>query len=52
MYCVVSLSNVIRQAGRQADENFNLGNSFRFQYLAFGNYLVVLNAIFGAKTIL
>ena len=46
-----SLSNVIRQA----DKNSSLGDFFRIQYLAFGNYLVVLNAIFGlgsAKTIL
>ena len=48
-----SLSNVIRQAGRQADENSSLGD-FRIQYLEFGCYFVVLNAIFGfgsAKTI-
>ena len=46
-----SLSNVIRQAGRQADKNSRL---FRIQYLAFGYYFVVLDAIFGfdsAKTI-
>jgi len=45
-----SLSNVIRQA----DETFSLGDFFRIQYLAFGYYFVVLNAIFGfgnAKTI-
>ena len=42
-----SLSNVIRQAGRQADKNSSLGDFFRIQYLAFGYYLVVLNAIFG-----
>ena len=49
-----SLSNVIRQAGRQAGKNSNLGDFFRIQYLAVGYYLVVLNAIFGfsgAKTI-
>jgi len=49
-----SLSNVIRQAGRQTDKNSSLGDFFRIQYLAFGYYLVVLNAIFGigsAKTI-
>ena len=49
-----SLSNVIRQAGRQADENSSLGDFFRIQYLAFGCYFVVSNAIFGfgsAKTI-
>ena len=53
-----SLSNVIRQAdrqaGRQVDKNSSLGDFFRIQYLAFGYYLVVLNAIFGfgsAKTI-
>ena len=49
-----SLSNVIRQAGRQADKNSSLGDFFKIQYLAFGNYLVVLNAIFSfgsAKTI-
>ena len=40
-----SLSNVIRQVGRQADENSSLGNFLRIQYLAFGNYLVVLNTI-------
>jgi len=44
LHCLASsLSNVIRQAGRQADEN-----------LVFGYYFVVLNAIFGfrsAKTI-
>ena len=38
-----SLSNVIRQAGRR---NFSLGDFFRIQYLAFGNHLVGLNAIF------
>ena len=37
-----SLSNVIRQA----DKNSSLGDFFRIQYLAFGNHLVVLNAIF------
>ena len=49
-----NLSNVIRQAGRQADKNSSLGDFFRIQYLAFGNYLVVLNTIFSfgsAKTI-
>jgi len=49
-----SLSNVIRQAGRQADKNSSLDDFFRIQYLAFGYYLVVLNAIFGfggARTI-
>ena len=49
-----SLSNVIRQAGRQANKNSSLGDFFRIQYLAFGYYLVVLNAIFGfgsARTI-
>ena len=51
--------NVIRQAGRQAgkqaDKNSSLGDFFKIQYLAFGYYFVVLNAIFGfviAKTIL
>ena len=51
---VSSLSNVIRQAGRQADENSSLGDFFRIQCLAFGCYFVVLNAIFSfgsAKTI-
>jgi len=45
-----SLSNVIRQA----DKNSSLGDFFKIQYLVFGYYLVVLNAIFGfgsAKTI-
>jgi len=45
-----SLSNVIRQV----DENSSLGDFLRIQYLAFGYYFVVLNAIFGfgsAKTI-
>ena len=42
-----SLSNVIRQAGRQADENSSLGEFFRIRYLAFGCYFVVLNVIFG-----
>jgi len=49
-----SLLNVIRQAGRQADKNSSLDDLFKIQYLAFGYYLVVLNAIFGfgsAKTI-
>jgi len=49
-----SLSNMIRQAGRQVDKNSSLDNFFTIQYLVFGNYLVVLNAIFGfgsAKTI-
>ena len=39
----------------QVDENSTLGDFFRIQYLAFGYYFVVLNAIFGfgsAKTIL
>ena len=39
-----SLSNVIRQASRQ---NTSLGDFFRIQYLAFGNYSVILNAMFG-----
>ena len=43
-----SLTNVIRQA----DKNSSLGDFIRIQHLAFGNYLAVLNAIFGsAKTI-
>ena len=45
-----SLSNVIRyigrQAGRQVDKNSSLGDFFRIQYMAFGNYLVVLNATY------
>ena len=36
-----SLSNMITQVGRQADENSNLGDVFRIQFLAFGNYLVL-----------
>jgi len=49
-----SLSNVIRQAGRQADENSSLGDFFRIQYIWYLVVIVVLNAIFGfgsAKTI-
>ena len=49
-----SFSNVIRQAGRQADKKSSLGNFFRIQYLTFGYYLVILNVIFcfgSAKTI-
>jgi len=43
-----SLSNMIRQAGGQANEKSSLGpHSFRIQYFAFGNNLVVSNAIFG-----
>ena len=45
-----SLLNVIRQA----DKNSSLGDFFRIQYLAFGYYLVALNAVVGfgsAKTI-
>ena len=45
-----SLSNVIRQAGSQADKNSSLGDFFRIQYLEFGNYLVVLNAKFGSSS--
>jgi len=42
LHCLASsLLNVIRQAGRQADKNFSLGDFFRIQYLAFGYYLVV-----------
>jgi len=44
-----------RQVDRQADKTSSLGDFFRIQYLAFGYYLVVLNAIFSfgsAKTIL
>ena len=55
LHCLASsLSNVIRQAGRQVDKNSSLGDFFRIQYLAFGYYFVVLNAIFSfgsAKTI-
>ena len=48
LHCLASnLSNVILQAGRQADKNSSLSYFFRIQYLAFGIYLVVLNAIFG-----
>ena len=52
-----SLSNVMwsgRQAGRQADKTFSLGDFFRIQYLAFGYCFGVSNAIFdfsSAKTI-
>ena len=38
-----SLSNMIRQA----DKNCSSSDFFRIQYLAFGNCLVVLNAILG-----
>ena len=54
MFRASSLLNVIRQVGRQVDENSSFRWLFRIQYLAFGNYLVVLNTIFGsgsAKTI-
>jgi len=49
-----SLSNVNRHTGRQVDKNSSLSDFFRIQYLAFGYYSVVLNAIFSfgsAKTI-
>ena len=39
---------------KQADENSNLGDFFIIQYLAFGSYLFILNAVFdfgSAKTI-
>ena len=35
------------QAGRQTDKKYSLGDFFRIQQWAFGNCLVVLNAIFG-----
>ena len=49
------LASSLSQAGRQADENSSLGDCFRIQYLEFGHYFTILNAIFGfgsAKTIL
>ena len=57
LHCLASsLSNMIRQASRQADENSSLGDFFRIQYWHLhGYYFVVLNAIFGfvsAKAIL
>jgi len=55
LHCLASsLSNVIRQVGRQADEISSLGDFFRIQYLAFGYHFAVVNAIFrfgSAKTI-
>ena len=43
MCCIVQ--PLAFQADRQADENPSLGDIFRIQYLAFGNYLFVLNDI-------
>ena len=52
LHCLAfSFLNMIRKAGRQ---KFHFSD-LRIQYLAFGNYFVVLNAIFGfgsAKIIL
>ena len=52
--CLASiLSNVIRKVGSKRNFQFRW-LFFKIQHLAFGNYLVVLNAIFGyvsAKTI-
>ena len=50
-----SVSNVVRHVDMQADVNSSLGDFLRIQYFTFGNYLIILNAMFGcgnAKTIL
>ena len=41
------LASILSKVVRQADKNSSFGAFFRIQYLAFGNYLVVLNAILG-----
>jgi len=46
-HLVSSLSNVIRQIGRQVGRQTKIPDFFGIQCLAFGNYSVVLNAMFG-----